>query len=303
MTSILDSLLPPNSHQRMMAGIVRELARAPSTFLNRFNQENFSNFLKYRNYRFACTVCGNNATPLYDFPDVPLRREHRVDLLRETLQCRRCLASMRQRCLAFGLIDYLNGRLGAGARSIAELAQVGFSGVAILDSDNFSRTSMLLRNVPGYVRCSYIPSEARGKQFESGYFNIDLQAIDFDDASFDVVLTSDVMEHVRDCDAAHAEIFRILKPGGVYVFNVPYDEHAVENIQLVDTSTDQDRFLCKPHIHGDPLTGGVLAYRIFGRALLGELAGLGFTVDFQRVQQASSLIVDGDLFVARKPLS
>ena len=187
-------------------------------------------------------------------------------------------------------------------RSIAELARVGFGGLAILDTDNFSRTSALLRDVSGYVRCSYIPSEVSGKQLESGYFNIDLQAIAFDDASFDVVLTSDVMEHVRNYDAAHAEIFRILKPGGAYIFNVPYDERAAENIKLVDTSTDQDRFLCKPHIHGDPLTDGVLAYRVFGRELLGELEGLGFTVEFQRLQQASSRIVDVDLFVARKPV-
>ena len=300
MTSILNRLLPPNSHQRMLAKVLLQVTQSPSSVFNRFNRKNLSNFMKYWDYRFGCIVCGNNGRPLYDFPDVTLRHEHKIGVLRETLQCRHCLASMRQRCLAFGLISYLNGRWGERLRSIADLAQVGLCGMVMLDSDNFSGMSMLLRNVPGYVRCSYIPSEPWGKQFAPGHFNVDLQSIDFADESFDVVLTSDVMEHVRDCDAAHAEIFRVLKPGGAYIFNVPYDENAAENIQLVDTSTNQDRFLCKPQIHGDPLTAGVVAYRVFGRELLDKLEQLGFTAEFQRIQQPSSLIVEGDLFVAKK---
>jgi hypothetical protein len=69
---------------------------------------------------------------------------------------------------------------------------------------------------------------------------------------------------------------------------------------LVDTSEKENRYLCEPQFHGDPLTGGILAYRVFGRHLITELSDLGFEVDFFRIEQPASLVVDGDVFVAMK---
>ena len=43
----------------------------------------------------------------------------------------------------------------------------------------------------------------------------------YPDASFDLVLTSETLEHVPDLDAALAEIRRVLVPGGRHVFTVP----------------------------------------------------------------------------------
>jgi SAM-dependent methyltransferase len=47
------------------------------------------------------------------------------------------------------------------------------------------------------------------------------------DASFDVVLCTQVLEHVDDLELAVREIDRVLKPGGVVVVSVPfsYNEH------------------------------------------------------------------------------
>ena len=39
--------------------------------------------------------------------------------------------------------------------------------------------------------------------------------------SFDAVIASDVLEHIADDRAAVAEIARVLRPGGVFVFSVP----------------------------------------------------------------------------------
>ena len=38
----------------------------------------------------------------------------------------------------------------------------------------------------------------------------------FADASFDIVFSKDALLHVPDKDALFAEIFRVLKPGGVF---------------------------------------------------------------------------------------
>lgn len=53
---------------------------------------------------------------------------------------------------------------------------------------------------------------------------IDLQEIDLPDASFDVILTPHVLEHVPDTDAALTEIYRILSPGGHVFLQVPVQQ-------------------------------------------------------------------------------
>jgi 2-polyprenyl-6-hydroxyphenyl methylase/3-demethylubiquinone-9 3-methyltransferase len=45
------------------------------------------------------------------------------------------------------------------------------------------------------------------------------EAIPFDDGTFDVAYCCDVLEHVRDLDTVIAETARVLKPGGVYLFD------------------------------------------------------------------------------------
>jgi hypothetical protein len=106
------------------------------------------------------------------------------------------------------------------------------------------------------------------------------------------------MEHVRDCNAAHREIFRVLRREGAYIFNVPFDGSSDDHIRLVDTSTPTDVYLVPPQMHGDPLTGGILAYRVFGRRLVPDLEAIGFSVTFSLIQDPSRLIIDGDVFTA-----
>lgn len=49
----------------------------------------------------------------------------------------------------------------------------------------------------------------------------DARRIPFDDASFDRVIASEVLEHIPDDDAAIAELVRVLRPGGVMAVTVP----------------------------------------------------------------------------------
>jgi len=49
----------------------------------------------------------------------------------------------------------------------------------------------------------------------------DICAMPFEDASFDLVLATDIIEHVDDDETALAEIARVLKPGGAVLVTVP----------------------------------------------------------------------------------
>jgi SAM-dependent methyltransferase len=53
------------------------------------------------------------------------------------------------------------------------------------------------------------------------YACTDVTALPFADATFDIVLLLDVLEHVRDERAALAQIARVLRPGGSLILTVP----------------------------------------------------------------------------------
>jgi len=49
----------------------------------------------------------------------------------------------------------------------------------------------------------------------------DVRALPFEDASFELVLATDILEHVADDGLALSEIARVLKPGGRMLITVP----------------------------------------------------------------------------------
>ncbi|CAH2400225.1 class I SAM-dependent methyltransferase [Mesorhizobium escarrei] len=57
---------------------------------------------------------------------------------------------------------------------------------------------------------------ARGLSDRANFVQTPPGPLPFTDASFDVVFSKDALLHVSDKDALFAEIFRILKPGGVF---------------------------------------------------------------------------------------
>ncbi len=206
---------------------------------------------------------------------------------------------MRQRIMAYGLLRFCNARFNVSATSIEELAE-RIGEIDILDTDDASAISARLRANRAYLVSTYAPALPLG-DLGDGRSNVDLQSIPFPAERFDVVLTSDVMEHVRDFELAHAEIFRCLKPGGAHIFTVPFDENALETKTLIDTSSPTDVYLERPQIHGDPRSGGIAAYRICGAGMIELVRSIGFEVDLVRFSDHRSGIFDGLYFEARKP--
>lgn len=54
----------------------------------------------------------------------------------------------------------------------------------------------------------------------------DIHHLGFADASFDRVIMSEVLEHLKDDRAALAEVWRVLKPGGVLAITVPHRRYS-----------------------------------------------------------------------------
>ena len=296
---MLTNIFPKNSQRRTFLRLIKEMLRDPKSLFTRINFKNLRTYREYRNHSFLCNVCGNFSTPNFDFPNIKIRREHCIGVLRETMGCKSCGSSMRIRTLAAKILDHINTSDDQNIQSISQLKRDQSFNKKILDTDNFSPISKALKGLQNYFTSSYLPSEDR-VLIGDNYFNLDLEAIKLPNNSFDVVLTSDVMEHVRNIDKAHLEIARILADSGVYIFTIPYVTTYSKNRVLVEVDGDNDIFKEDPHYHGDPLTNNILAYRIFGRQVFQDLKAVGLDLKFELIQSSSNFIIDGDVFIASK---
>lgn len=94
--------------------------------------------------------------------------------------------------------------LGAGAGIVAEMNFKGyFQKISGIDLD---------------PRVVYNPYIDEGKIADCG-------AIPYSDASFDAVYADNVVEHLVQPDLVFSEVFRVLKPGGVFLFKTPNRFH------------------------------------------------------------------------------
>lgn len=105
----------------------------------------------------------------------------------------------------------------------------------------------------------------------------DVQSLSFADASFDLVTSTEVLEHVPDDARAFAEIRRVLVPGGMTIFSVPLSG-GEQTVERARATPDGIVHLLPPEYHGDRLRGrnAVLAYRTYGRDIVGRLVAAGF---------------------------
>lgn len=150
------------------------------------------------------------------------------------------------------------------------------------------------------VGSEYFGDEHRSGDLVNGVRHEDLQSLSFSDASFDIVMTSEVLEHVPDAERAEREIVRVLRRGGKYVFTVPLDAYGDRDTILAERLADGSiRFHGEPVYHGDPIrAGGILAYRIFA---LGDLErrfhGLGCGLETFRFWSPALGILGRSTFV------
>lgn len=96
-------------------------------------------------------------------------------------------------------------------------------------------------------------------------------------ASFDVVVSCDVLEHVPDHRRALAAAARVLAPDGVLLLTVPFVHLQATTVVRAEPTADGVRHLLPPVRHHDPLRReGVLVFHDFGWDLLDDARAAGF---------------------------
>ena len=205
------------------------------------------------------------------------------------------IGKLRVACCGKWAVD-----LGKPEDSLVNLRGSPIGAIRILDTDSFSAINRILRGMLGYSHSQFRPDRRNGDVLEDGSININLREFPPNVGAFDIIITSDVMEHVDDDEQAHREIHRCLSSGGAYLFTVPYDPCLLGTRKLTQSTGEPElRFILDKQIHGDPHSGsGILAHRIYGRQLLTDLAQVGYEVTFESIEDPAHGIFGGYLFTA-----
>lgn len=128
----------------------------------------------------------------------------------------------------------------------------------------------------------------------------DLTRLPLPTNSYDVVLCNHVLEHIPDDRAAMRELFRVLKPAGWAMLQVPLAVSRVETEEDLTVDTDEERLLRygqRDHV------------RLYGRDYADRLASVGFAVERHDTRakfgddyiRRYALISDELIYIARKP--
>ncbi|MEO8456429.1 MAG: class I SAM-dependent methyltransferase [Chloroflexota bacterium] len=135
--------------------------------------------------------------------------------------------------------------------------------------------------------------------FESGAANLvrgNLQCLPLTDDSLDILLTSDVFEHVREDVPAWQEVYRVVKPGGYLVLQVPATGEFKKTQVRVEVRDGEDVYLMEPEYHAE----NTLVYRYYGDDLYDHLRSLGFALLAVRGSHPENRISEQSIIVAQK---
>ncbi|WP_188462651.1 class I SAM-dependent methyltransferase [Bizionia arctica] len=98
----------------------------------------------------------------------------------------------------------------------------------------------------------------------------DICDLPFEDNSYDVILCNHVLEHIPDDTKAMQELYRVMKPGGYGIFQIPQDLKRAETFED-DSITDREKRA--------KIFGQYDHVRIYGRDYFDKLRSIGFKVD------------------------
>ncbi|MEL4309030.1 class I SAM-dependent methyltransferase [Joostella sp. CR20] len=97
----------------------------------------------------------------------------------------------------------------------------------------------------------------------------DICNLPFEDNSYDVIFCNHVLEHIKDDETAMKELYRVLKPGGWGIFQIPQDINrsvTFEDDSIVDKKKRAEIFGQYDHV------------RVYGLDYFDRLRNVGFDV-------------------------
>jgi ubiquinone/menaquinone biosynthesis C-methylase UbiE len=92
------------------------------------------------------------------------------------------------------------------------------------------------------------------KSYVNGIRNEDIQNLSFENDFFDLITSTEVLEHVPDYKKGLKELNRVLNKGGHLFFTVPLFD-SLNTIQVAQLVKNKIRWLLRPEFHGSRISG------------------------------------------------
>jgi hypothetical protein len=234
---------------------------------------------------------------------------------RDYLICMNCGSSSRYRSIARGVISALQSLTSKQIDSLFDLKNINlYRNISIYDTQIPFSLGIVTYPIPYFLSLSenielYL-SDFNSQDEQIGVngeviSSQDLQNLNYESNKFDIVITSDIMEHVRLPNKAHAEISRVTKNNCFYIFTVPHFRDSYKTNYLVkvhdENDPDKDEYLVEPVYHGDPnSSNAAIVYQIFGLDLDDTLKKYSFDVKYTNDSFIENGILGTELFFCKK---
>lgn len=148
----------------------------------------------------------------------------------------------------------------------------------VLELDPRSPLKTILSRARSYTRTFYEPGKP--PKCKDGAICEDITDLRFHDDSFDLIVSSEVLEHVPRLDKAFSETARVLRLGGAHLFTVPPRARTRKRAEIADGEIIH---IEPPEYHLDPLSReGILAFWDIGPDLTTALSTKGLEVKIVR---------------------
>jgi SAM-dependent methyltransferase len=235
-----------------------------------------------------CAICGNRG---------PMPRGEQRSI-REGFACPHCRATLRYRDQAALILD----EFGRGQfLSIDRLARSGLlDDISIYEPALGGPFVSRFKDLPNYRR-SYYWDDGRPGDLRDGVPFEDLKSLSFADRSIDLVLTSDVLEHVIEPELAFKEISRVLKVGGVHIFSIPtawpLPDRGTSRVEIID---DEIHNVLTPRYHRAGDGAPSLVITDFGANIIDLLSRFGMKTQIVRRSLPIDAAYQNATFICRR---
>ncbi len=192
--------------------------------------------IPYRGNQVACPCCGGQFRELMAWRS------------KSKTVCPRCLSFMRHRLLSLYFKDKTNLFTDK------------------LDVLHFAPEMCFYRIFKKLPNLHYTSTDLASPLAD---MQMDITDIRFGDSSFDVILCNHVLEHIPDDRKAMAELYRVLKPGGWAILQVPLNMKSETTFEDPSITTPEER---------ERVFGQHDHMRIYGRDYVQRLEAAGFQV-------------------------
>lgn len=213
----------------------------------------------YHGNRFCCPLCGRSARRFldYDFTQDVENVVQQYQIVgmgsRRNGRCPWCWSKDRERLMWLFLRDYF----------LPQKDDVCMLHVAL--------EARIKKKLRQYPNIEYVSGDkfAEGYAYDETTTFLDVTNLNFQDNSFDLIICNHVLEHVLDDHEAMGELFRVLRPGGKALLQIPISYSLEKTYEDHSIHTPQGRLQA---------FGQTDHVRIYGRDYTKRLTNAGFKV-------------------------